>query len=184
MKKLFIGSLLLCLSAAGAFAQSVAINTTGAAGNASAGLDVDFTNKGLLIPRVALTALNSNAPIGAGITTSLMVYNTATAGTAPNSVTPGYYFWDGAKWVRHVDQVVERWYVNPANYAAGTYGLTVTIPGVTATSSAFVNLVGTWATAPNATISHVETQAGQIRFRLVIAGGGYLGMDFMVTIIR
>jgi hypothetical protein len=29
-----------------------------------------------------------------------MVYNTATAGVPPNNVTPGYYYWDGSKWVR------------------------------------------------------------------------------------
>jgi hypothetical protein len=80
-------------------AQNVGINATGAAPNASAGLDVDFTNRGLLIPRVALTARNSNAPIGAGIATGLMVYNTATAGTAPNNVLPGFYWWNGSNWV-------------------------------------------------------------------------------------
>ena len=30
----------------------------------------------------------------------MLVYNTATAGTVPNNVTPGYYYWDGAKWVK------------------------------------------------------------------------------------
>lgn len=80
-------------------AQNVGINSTGATPNASAGLDVDFTNKGVLIPRVSLSATNSNAPIGAGVATSLLIYNTATAGTSPNNVTPGYYYWDGTKWV-------------------------------------------------------------------------------------
>src|SRR3990172_7642751 len=78
------------------FSQNVGINPTGAAPNSSAGLDVDFTNKGLLIPRVALTITTSNAPIGAGVTTSLLVFNTATV----NDVTPGYYYWDGAKWMQ------------------------------------------------------------------------------------
>ena len=31
---------------------------------------------------------------------SLLLYNTATAGVSPNNVTPGYYYWDGAAWVR------------------------------------------------------------------------------------
>jgi hypothetical protein len=82
------------------YSQNVGINATGAAPNASAMLDVDATNRGLLIPRVALTATNSNAPIGAGIANSLLVYNTATAGVAPNNVTPGYYYWDGTSWQR------------------------------------------------------------------------------------
>lgn len=79
-------------------AQNIGINSTGAAPAASAGLDVDFTNKGLLIPRVALTAKNAAGPIAAPAT-SLLVYNTATAGVSPNNVFPGYYYWDGAAWV-------------------------------------------------------------------------------------
>lgn len=81
------------------YAQNVGINTTGTSPAASAGLDVDFTNKGLLIPRVALTATNAAGPITSPAT-SLLVYNTATAGTAPTNVTPGYYFWTGTAWTR------------------------------------------------------------------------------------
>jgi hypothetical protein len=180
LRTLFAG---LALSTA-AHAQNVAINSTGAAPNSSAMLDISSANSGLLIPRVALSALNNNSPIGASITTSLLVYNTATAGTAPNAVTPGYYYWDGAKWVRQVDQVVERWYVSPATYTPGTYGLTITVPGITTTSSVFVNLVGTWGATPNVQIQHVEAQTGQIRFRMVVGGTGYAGMDFMVTVVR
>ena len=80
-------------------AQNVGINATGSAPDASAGLDIDFNNKGLLIPRVALTASNSASPVTSPAT-SLLVYNTATAGTAPNNVYPGYYFWNGSAWQR------------------------------------------------------------------------------------
>jgi len=65
-------------------------------------LDVSATDRGLLVPRVALTALNVSAPITAPVA-SLLVYNTATAGVAPNNVTPGYYYWSGAptnRWIR------------------------------------------------------------------------------------
>lgn len=81
-----------------AISQNIGVNSTGAAPAASAGFDIDFTNKGLLIPRVALTATNAAGPIVAPAT-SLLVYNTATAGAAPNNVLPGYYYWDGAAWV-------------------------------------------------------------------------------------
>lgn len=91
-----IGSL---VTAFGAHAQNVGINTTGAVPNASAGLDVDFSNKGLLMPRVALTSRLDNTTI-ATPATSLWVYNTATAGTGVNAVTPGYYYWNSASWVR------------------------------------------------------------------------------------
>lgn len=36
--------------------------------------------------------------------TGLVIYNTATAGVTPNSVLPGYYYYDGAKWNGLVDQ--------------------------------------------------------------------------------
>lgn len=78
------------------FSQNVGINGTGAVPNASAMLDVDAANKGVLIPRVALTQTTSNSPIGASVTTSLLIYNTATI----NDVIPGYYYWNGTIWVR------------------------------------------------------------------------------------
>jgi hypothetical protein len=73
----------------------VAINTSGANPDASAGLDVSFTNKGVLITRVALTQTTLASPVTSPLT-SLMVYNTATV----NDVTPGYYYWNGSRWVR------------------------------------------------------------------------------------
>lgn len=93
---------LLCIAISFTYnlnAQNVGINSTGATPDATAGLDVSFTNKGLLIPRVALTATNAAGPITTP-TTSLLVYNNATAGSAPNNVTPGYYFWTGSAWTR------------------------------------------------------------------------------------
>lgn len=76
------------------FSQSVSINATGNPPNASAGVDIDFANKGLLIPRVALTGTAISAPIAAHVA-GMIVYNIATIG----NVTPGFYFNDGAKWV-------------------------------------------------------------------------------------
>lgn len=102
MRKLTFNSILfatLFFTVDQAWSQNVAINTNGAAPAASAMLDVVSNNRGLLIPRLALTATNLAAPVTAPAT-SLMVYNTATAGAVPNNVFPGYYYWDGAKWVR------------------------------------------------------------------------------------
>jgi hypothetical protein len=75
--------------------------------NAAAKLDVSSTTKGFLPPKVALTATNSFDPI-TGLSGStalataagLLIYNTATAGTAPNNVVPGYYYWNGTTWVQ------------------------------------------------------------------------------------
>ncbi len=98
MKKL-ISFLALATLVAPGFAQNIAINSTGAAPAPSAMLDITSTTTGLLVPRVALTATNSALPVTLPAT-SLFVYNTATAGAAPNDVTPGYYYWDGVQWVR------------------------------------------------------------------------------------
>ncbi|MES2131235.1 MAG: tail fiber domain-containing protein [Bacteroidota bacterium] len=79
--------------------QNVGINATGAAPSAWAMLDISHGTKGLLIPRISLSAINNASPIGSGMPISMLVYNTATAGTAPNSVFPGYYYWDGSEWI-------------------------------------------------------------------------------------
>src|SRR4029450_10032819 len=85
-------------AASGASGQNIGINANGAAPNASALLDIDgsalaaASQKGGLVPRVALTATNVAAPVVAPAA-SLLLYNTATAGVAPNNVTPGYYYW-------------------------------------------------------------------------------------------
>ena len=71
--------------------------------NASAKLDVYSTNKGFLPPRIALLSTTDVVTI-ASPATGLVIYNTNTAGTTPNNVLPGYYYWDGAKWNGLVDQ--------------------------------------------------------------------------------
>ncbi len=65
--------------------------------NASAMLEVNSSSKGFLHPRVALSSINDVSTI-ASPATGLLVINTATAGTTPNNVFPGYYYYDGSKW--------------------------------------------------------------------------------------
>jgi hypothetical protein len=81
-------------------AQNVGIGT--ATPDPSARLHIEDNARGLLIPNVALSATNVAAPV-TGPATSLLVYNTATAGTGDTAVTPGFYYWDGTKWVRLMD---------------------------------------------------------------------------------
>lgn len=90
----FYAFLILIITWFPGFAQNVGINSTGAAPNAAAGLDVDFPDKGVLIPRVALTGTANFAPLTAHVA-GMVVYNTATAG----DVAPGFYYNDGTKWV-------------------------------------------------------------------------------------
>lgn len=75
--------------------QNVGINETGNTADPSAGLDVDFNDKGLLIPRVALNQTTDAAPVTAPVN-SLLVFNTANV----NDVTQGYYYWYNGEWVR------------------------------------------------------------------------------------
>ncbi len=66
-------------------------------------LEINSSNKGLLIPRVALQSTTDGATILLP-ERSLLVYNTATAGTAPTNVISGYYYNEGTtlapQWVR------------------------------------------------------------------------------------
>ncbi len=83
--------------------------------DASAQLDVTATDKGFLAPRIALTGATDVATITSPAT-GLMIYNTATAGTAPNNVLPGYYYFDGVKWVRFINgSNASKWTNNPIN---------------------------------------------------------------------
>jgi hypothetical protein len=90
-----------------------------------------ITKKGLLLPRVVLTSTTSASPMTTHVM-GMVVYNTATAGTLPNNVTPGYYYNDGAKWVRLLyagETTVPRFFYMPsiviptstANLGAATY---------------------------------------------------------------
>ncbi len=81
-------------------AQNVGINSTGATPNSSAMLDVDAApanNKGMLIPRIALTDVAIQAPVTGTAPTSLIVYNTSNA--TINGSGEGYYYWNGSKWI-------------------------------------------------------------------------------------
>ena len=61
---------------------------------------MESSSKGLLIPRVALTSRLDVATIDPAQVEGLWVYNTATAGSGNNRVSPGMYFWDGDEWIR------------------------------------------------------------------------------------
>jgi len=96
----FQALLVVGLLSAGLQAQSVGIGT--ATPHPSARLHISDNARGLLIPNVALTATNVAAPVTSPAP-SLLVYNTATAGAGATAVTPGFYYWDGSRWVRLMD---------------------------------------------------------------------------------
>lgn len=69
----------------------------------NAALDVVSSTNGFLLPRVALTSTDIQAPVvnpqGGNLPAGTMVWNTNTAGTIPTNVGPGLYYWDGLRWV-------------------------------------------------------------------------------------
>ncbi len=76
------------------FAQ-VGIGTTNP--NTNSLLELSATNKGFLIARVALSDITLATPTTAHVA-GMIVFNTATAGSAPNNVTPGLYCNNGTIW--------------------------------------------------------------------------------------
>jgi hypothetical protein len=88
-------------------AQNVGINPNGTSPDASAGLDVDFNNKGFLPPRLALLSTTDTLTV-IQPSAALLVFNTNTAGTGSNAVSPGYYYNAGSpqapQWKRLIVQ--------------------------------------------------------------------------------
>lgn len=111
------------------YAQNgVAIGSGTPTPNASALVDMQSSNKGLLIPRVALTSVTDATTISSPAT-SLLVYNTGTGGLTP----AGYYYnsaTSGANWVRML----------PIQ-GAGTTGQVPTSTGA--------STLATWSTPPS-----------------------------------
>ncbi|MGN6438786.1 MAG: hypothetical protein ACTHMM_19740 [Agriterribacter sp.] len=63
--------------------------------NPDAILELQSSNKGLLLPRVALSSTTNPSPLTSFVN-GMLVYDTVTTG----DVTPGMYYCDGQKWVR------------------------------------------------------------------------------------
>ena len=80
--------------------------------DASAKLEVASTKQGFLPPRLTLTGTNDVTTIknAAGTSiipaTGLLIYNTASVGTAPNNVVPGYYYWNGTVWIQIASGII------------------------------------------------------------------------------
>ena len=89
--------LLMAIPGLSSFSQ-VIISSDNSSAHPSAMLEVKSTDKGFLPPRVALTAITAADPVVTPAV-GLLVYNTASAGTTPDNVIPGYYYWNGTIWI-------------------------------------------------------------------------------------
>ena len=63
--------------------------------NADAALEIESSNKGVLLPRIALRSTTVAAPLKNFIQ-GMVIYNLSTM----NDVTPGLYYCDGTKWIK------------------------------------------------------------------------------------
>jgi hypothetical protein len=77
----------------------VGVNTGGSI-ETGATFEVRSTDKGILLPRVALTGTDDNTTITPAASTGLFVYNTTKAGSGSTMVEPGFYYYDGSVWRR------------------------------------------------------------------------------------
>lgn len=108
---------------ANAFAQ-IGIGTTSP--NDDALMELSSSDKGLLIPRLALTHSSNPTPLTTHVT-GMTIYNTATAG----DVTPGLYFNTGSAWISvsnsggNVQDVLSAEYSGAVLDSTGTNGANV-----------------------------------------------------------
>lgn len=99
IKKYFLS--MIVLTGASSMAQ-VKIGSNPTNLNPNSVLEIESTNKGMLLPRLALTGTSSATPLNAHVA-GMVVFNTATTG----DVFPGFYFNDGSKWVRTADEATK-----------------------------------------------------------------------------
>ncbi|SDE80137.1 hypothetical protein SAMN05421855_102819 [Ulvibacter litoralis] len=125
LKKHFF--LLAVLCSLGATSQVVIGDTTIDNG---AIFQLKSDNKGLLIPNVALTSRYDVTTISSSLVEGLWVYNTASAGSGLNRVSPGFYFWDSSKWVRIYNDGYTVQFEQTSTVRSANTTTTYTIPGL------------------------------------------------------
>jgi hypothetical protein len=120
--------LLLLLATSSTFAQ-VGIGTT----TPNGALDITSTTTGLVLPRVPLTATNIALPVvnpqGGILLAGTTIYNTSTT-TGTYGVTPGFYFWDGSKWISQFQRVFSNKYEQSANLTTNSNSTYNVISGI------------------------------------------------------
>ena len=108
--------------------SQVAIGTNTIADGAM--FQMESSDKGLLIPRVALTSRADVTTITPTAVEGLWVYNTATAGSGNNRVTEGMYFWDGDEWIRVYNQGYSEQFFQTIGVKAQNQSTTYNLPGL------------------------------------------------------
>lgn len=182
----------LAVSITVSYAQTGSVGIGVATPNTNASLELGATNKGLLLNRVALSAADIATPLSTHVA-GMIVYNTATAGTAPNNVSPGIYYNSGARWIRFEPSASTGLFVTSAGtqslapgtfpvltdwtikrndfgsaFNAGNYTVPAGMEGWYSISAAF---------RPNAGCSYNNSVFIQVNGVTVAIGNAYLGVS-------
>lgn len=97
-KKYIESTLFVCFILIQTTQAQVGVGTTKPGG----ALHLNSTSQGLVIPRIALTAKNSESPVinpnGSNLVPGTVVYNTSKTKLGANDIYPGIYAWSGTQW--------------------------------------------------------------------------------------
>ncbi|MGJ8683356.1 MAG: tail fiber domain-containing protein [Nonlabens sp.] len=109
----------------------VGIGTATPANSSILDITSDNNDKGILIPRVEIDDLNTQAPITGTMVESLLVYNEST------TTGKGFFYWDSSKWVPFTG-------TSNSTFDPDSFWKTTGNMGTTAGTTAGKHFLGTW----------------------------------------
>jgi hypothetical protein len=150
--------------------------------NANSLLELESTNKGLLIPRVAINNLNQADPLTAPVPTGMLVCSTG--GLVPD----GFYYWNGSKWIdlslteTPLTKSVSTTLLKTETFVLASGDITLTLPVVTSADNglsitiknigSFLNLITITGNSGATIDGYAETNLTRWRGQTYVAWEG------------